>query len=518
LSKIQVNRNATRVFVQTSAIVSAPLIFGVLFAAGLTLIAVTPIPAMTDYLNHLARMYLIFADRAGHASPYYEVRWAFYPNLAMDLFAPWLAQWLGVELASRLFVLLAQFLVVSGVVAIEVAVKKRFDYAGFVALLFFCSFPFAWGFVNFYFGFGVALLGIASWIALREKSAILRFAFHLAFFAVLLISHLLALGIYGFALGLHEIWRALRNRPSFGLFLRDGLVLATPAVIGAAVFVAKSGSVGQDINIWGFTSKFGWPLLAIDGYNVALSAVCLVISAMMIWRLKRENSLRFESSGVWQAWGFLALYLLIPQTLQRTAFVDVRIVVAAALIVPCFVSIRFPDERWRRNASLLVLTMIVANLAVMATVWNSYRADYRDIIASFSRLPKAPKILVAASGSESIFEMDDLLPMYHAPVLATYYNDALVSTTMAVKGKQPLSSRPDFERLNVHDDPPASISDLQAAAKGPESQIYEAYLRHWTRDFDFIYYIGRPIPNPMPELLQEMESRRRFTVYQIRKP
>src|ERR1700752_2640348 len=72
------------------------------------------IPAMADYLNHLARMYLI-ANPA--SNPYYEVSCAFYPNLAMDLIVPKIARVMSVENAARAFFLLSQILVVAGAVA-----------------------------------------------------------------------------------------------------------------------------------------------------------------------------------------------------------------------------------------------------------------------------------------------------------------------------------------------------------------------------------------------------------------
>ncbi|HUO54034.1 MAG TPA: hypothetical protein VMU18_04805, partial [Rhodoblastus sp.] len=252
--------------------------------------------------------------------------------------------------------------------------------------------------------------------------------------------------------------------------------------------------------------------------SVTLSAFCFVVLTITAWRLARANALRTRSSGRWQAWGFLALYLLIPQTVQRTNFVDIRIIVAAALIVPCFFALDLPDARRRRQVAALVLAMIAANLVMMARVWTDYRADYRDIIASFARLPQPTRILVAESGQETIFEALDIAPMVHAPALAAASNDALVSTVMAVKGKQPLVSRPGYERLNVHDNPPASMEDLAAADQGPAETIDDPYLRHWRQDFDYVYYIGAPIPNPLPDLLQEMERQRRYTLYRIRKP
>jgi hypothetical protein len=502
-----------------STAVSAPVLFAVLLVFSLSFIAVTPIPAMSDYPNHLTRMYLLAADAAGQASPFYEVKWKFCPNLAMDLLAPWFAKAVGVELASRLFVCLAQCLVITGAVAIELAVKKRFEVAGFIALLFFCSFPFAWGFVNFQFGLGVALWGIAAWLALREKSLLLRFAVHLAFCFALFASHLLALGIYGFVLGLHECWRAWRLRTTLVRFMGVMLFLAAPASFALAAMLADGASVGGAGNDWDWPHKLQWPLLAINGYNTLLSGLCFSVLTLLVLRLKRAGGLKFESSGAWLAAGLGALYLAIPQVLLSTCLVDVRIVVAAGLILPGFIAVRFPDRVWRRKAALAVLAMIAANLALMAKIWNGYRSDYADIIVSFSRLDDASKILVAKSGEENHFEAQDLTPMYHAPVLAAHYANALVSTTMAVKGKQPLSSRPAFERFNAQDAPPATLKDLRAVvADGAKDDITDSYFRRWTVDFDYVYYVGAPIANPIPGVLEQLESGRRFTLYRIRKP
>src|SRR6186997_3367534 len=76
--------------------------------AALTLVCLSPalmvaIPAMADYPNHLARMYVLTAAGTAQANPFYEVRNALYPNLAMDLLVPPLARVLGVEIAAKAF-------------------------------------------------------------------------------------------------------------------------------------------------------------------------------------------------------------------------------------------------------------------------------------------------------------------------------------------------------------------------------------------------------------------------------
>jgi hypothetical protein len=501
-----------------------PVLFAALFLAVLALTAATPIPALVDYLNHLTRMHLLAAERAGDPSPYYAAAWGFYPNLAMDLIVPPLGRWIEIDTAARLFVVAAQALTISGAVAVEWAVKRRFDFAGFVALLFAYAFPFAWGFVNFQAGLGVALWGVALWIGLRDKPALARLAIHSLFVAALFVAHLFALGLYGFTLGAYELWRFGRSRPPFARLLGVLLLLAAPAAVAGAVLVLSGGSVGQPGTRWDFAFKPLWPVVAANGYNTLLSALIFGLIALTALRLRSVGGLIGVQAGGWMAAAFFLLYLATPQWLFDTAYVDVRVLVAAALILPGFFALRFPDPRWRNRIALATLAMFVVNFAYVATLWTGYRGDYRDMIASFALLDKGAKILVARTDGESPFQDQDIEPMVHAPTLAAHYDRALVSTVMALKGKQPLIPRPGFERLNVQEANGLTLDDLAhlSAGGGPLIETLRAQRRftllsHWSRDFDYLYVIGAPGENPLPALIEPLRAERRFTLYRIRK-
>ncbi len=75
--------------------------------------------------------------------------------------------------------------------------------------------PFAFGFVNFEFALGCALWGIACALVVQERAWPVRLAVHAALMAWLFTAHLFALGIYGFTIGLQELWRGWARRASF---------------------------------------------------------------------------------------------------------------------------------------------------------------------------------------------------------------------------------------------------------------------------------------------------------------
>ena len=60
-------------------------------------------------------------------------------------------------MATKLFLIVSQLLVVTGAIALEWSVKGRHQFAGLAALLTLNAIPFAWGLLNFQFGVGLAL-------------------------------------------------------------------------------------------------------------------------------------------------------------------------------------------------------------------------------------------------------------------------------------------------------------------------------------------------------------------------
>jgi hypothetical protein len=64
------------------------------------------LPPLSDYINHLARMYVI--DAQGHDAyldRFYEIHWQIIPNLMMDMVVPTLARVMNIYLAGQFFLI-----------------------------------------------------------------------------------------------------------------------------------------------------------------------------------------------------------------------------------------------------------------------------------------------------------------------------------------------------------------------------------------------------------------------------
>src|SRR5579872_381120 len=110
---------------------SAPQI-AVLFAAFTLLISIPiwthPLPPLSDYINHLARMQVLATlSKNPVLAGYYEIDWQVIPNLTMDLIVPFLARVMNVYLAGQVFMVGMFALIISGVMALNRALIGRWS-------------------------------------------------------------------------------------------------------------------------------------------------------------------------------------------------------------------------------------------------------------------------------------------------------------------------------------------------------------------------------------------------------
>ena len=495
----------------------AVVVFALLAAASFLPVLLTPIPAMVDYPNHLARMYILSQHGTPDANPYYEVAWALYPNLAMDLLIPQMARLISVENASRLFLLLSQLSIVGGALALERVVKRRVHLAGFAALMFLYCLPFTWGFMNFEFGLGVMLWGIAAYVTVAERAWPARLVVNAVFVTALFAAHFFSLGLYGATLGFYELWRAYHRKVSY----RDAALrlanLAIPVVALFGVMQSTAGSIGSEGTIWLFEFKPLWLFRIMNGYNLTVSAASVLALVASLYFAAKRGFLKLEPAGIWLAIGFGLLYLAIPSTLLGTSFVDLRVIPAAALIIPAFCSLALPSRRWTIAALTIVTGITLANLVIVSGVWLSYRADYAAMIASFHKIDRGSRVLVGSSGKGEDPPFNDLTqyPMYYAPTLAVHYANAFVPNVFTEVGKQPVRARAAVQRLAIPYGGPMPLPVLTAIAAGQTASEIPPFVRTWYRDYDYLYVLGPHVVNPLPNLLEELDSSARFVLYKI---
>ena len=192
---------------------SAPQV-GVLFAAFTLLISIPiwthPLPPLSDYVNHLARMHVIATlAKNPQLARFYEIDWQVIPNLTMDLIVPMLARVMNVYLAGQVFIVGMFALIISGCLALNRVLIGRWSVFPLFAIPLLYNYVFLVGLMNYIFGIGISLWALAGWVALRERAWPARFALSTACVLALFFCHLSALGIYGVGVLSFEICAAV---------------------------------------------------------------------------------------------------------------------------------------------------------------------------------------------------------------------------------------------------------------------------------------------------------------------
>jgi hypothetical protein len=466
------------------------------------------IPAMTDYPNHLTRMYLLAANGTPEENPYYTVAWTFASNLAMDVIVAAMAQLISVAVATKVFLVLSQLLVVGGSVALEIAVKQRHEFAGFVAVMALYCVPFALGFLPFEFGLGLALWGIASWFALEHRPLYFRLVVHSLFTFFIFVSHYVAFGLYGITIGFYELYciRARQFTATQTILILVVLALPTTVLFG---YLSGSGAQTTDIIVaWDAADKLRSILYLFNGYNVVISASHFIILFMLMYFLFRSRSLKLMPQGKWIAVGLLLVFLAVP---FQGVFAEARVLIAAILIMPAFL-LSCPTRPGIRVLLPLVFSIIILfNAGHIAAIWIAYQPEYAGVKSSFLLMKRGAFVLVGLSSGGGL--LDDERPIYHAPVLAAHYIKGFVPSLFTISGQYALQGRPEFKSFNNE---PVPISILEDILTSRGLATVPSHVRCWTVDYDYLYLIGLQMLNPMPSRLTELARGKRFTLYRIK--
>src|SRR5215208_6811977 len=188
-------RQIAVLFVALSAITSIPILL-------------YPWPPLADYINHLSRMHIIATIGSDpDLARFYQVNWQVIPNLMMDLVVPVLEQVMNVFVAGQVYTIATFVLILSGTMALNRRLYGHWSVLPLIAFPLLYNNVFLVGTLNYVFGIGLAIWALAAWIALRERSILLRFGVSALFVLGLFFCQLFSVGLYGLGLLAFELHR-----------------------------------------------------------------------------------------------------------------------------------------------------------------------------------------------------------------------------------------------------------------------------------------------------------------------
>ncbi len=453
------------------------------FALLLVLAAVPPfstvLPPLVDYPNHLARMHLLV--EGGKA--FYAVRWAALPNLAEDLIVPPLVPLVPLETAGKLFLVMIFALMAAGAVWLNRCATGGWQLWPLLAFLLLYNRILLWGFLNYLFGIGVALVGAAAWLALEGRRWWLRVLASSLVALACFLSHIAAFGFYALViLGVEIVpaWGEFRAR-QWTMLGRRIRMAAPQFVLPAVLFLGGPQDVtGETVSYAGVWRKVDLLFSVFDNYNRAFDVTCFVLFLGLLGGLVWKKWLRLDPRLGCACGIVFAAYLLLPSQMSGGSGADRRLPTAVFLLLVAASAPRFPSRRIATAIGVAAAALLIVRMAAIEHVWHAADRVYTADLAGIDLLPRGARLAVAQP--EGLFHVTRI-PEVHLATLAIARRDAFVPTLFAIPGQQPVMLKPAFAALAATAQP-----QLLWAALVTGGAAERARLPVPLGDFDFVAF------------------------------
>ena len=443
-----------------------------LILLGITLIplVLVRIPPLVDYPNHMARMQIL-AD-GGHSHylrQYYEIHWDILPNLAIDVLVPALARLVGIEIAGKVFIALTLCLLSGGVIALHYALHRHWSWWPLVGFLFLFNSILLWGFLNYLFGLGLAILSFAGWVALRHRPYRLTLPLFAGLAVLLFFSHLFALGVYVLLLSGYEFgqwWRhgSSPHRVIESTWLTAGLSLVLPLALLLASPTFRPRSDQLPLALKGMTTlssvtfvPFSTKVEALKGtirtdhrmldrLTVGL-LIAIVIGGLVFRQLSISPSMTIPLTLV----GLAALAM--PTTVGAMSMVEIRTPIVFILLAVAASDWRCAQRRWAMVLALGLMALFLARVGYVSFRWQEADHHYAQFLRALQQLPEGTRLFSAIKlGSTNPVDISETrqpesVPMANLSCWAVVTRAAFVSNIFSAPSQQPIELTPPYRAM-----------------------------------------------------------------------
>lgn len=504
----------------------------VLFAIALVPVFATDVLPLVDYPNHLARMHILGAiEGSPGLQQIYSVVWSAVPNLAMDVAVPGLAKLLGVTRAAQLFVALSMAMLVAGVTFLHYAFHKRLGWAPLAAYLCLYDYSLGYGFINYYFGIGLALIALALW----HRSEAWPFGRRAVVFAALAtglyFSHLIALAAYGIALAGYEAWRLRsgsdRLDPAWLVRRAAPIVLQ---FLPAVVLLLAAALPRQEWDDF----LYRWPMKAqalfapfLLFHQIADYAAFILLMVLALW-LRARGGLHFARPLLFPVAALAVAVLLFPTGLGGSWFNDVRLGTAIWPIALAAITVEGASRRTVRWIAAAAAVLFLVRTADLTQDFAAYGRMYDELrAAAIVAVEPGSRVLPAMQNVDNI---DAVAPTAYrrvfdnAAALLVLDQPVFVPNLFTAKGRQPLAVDAPYSDVAVPYGPPMPEQLLIAGVSGDNAARMQALAgtgtwhrwAGWPSSFDYVVMLDFGAPrNPLPDILAPRWHGSFFTIYAV---
>jgi hypothetical protein len=497
--------------------------------AAATLLIVSPlwlaqVPAMPDYPAHLASFHLIggLANDPVIAQ-YWRIEWGLIPNLASEITVPLLAKLCGYRIATKLFLTAATLFWAVGPALVQRALYGRITVTALVGALFAYNANFMWGFFNYHFASGLALVAFAGWIASAgwpqwRRAVVLTLALLAIYF-----SHVFAAALLLLLVGCYEAQAWLAAKP---LSLKGAIARLWPiaaAMVPVAILFLFFKPAGVDGRV-AFNLLDSWLDrieamldLYFDQTHYALLVALLgaVVAGLRTGRLVLHRRMWLVLAAL------LFLTIFAPEEAMGGWGVDLR-------IPPVFCALFFAsselrlERRWLMATAALLLVVIGFDAAALAGNWRYYDRRYDEFRAADAVIPEGSRIVTVLDGDAIGWASDQ--PYWHMAEFAIIDRKVFTPLLFATKGQHAVRLQPSvapFAAQSARQGSPPDISELEDLSNGlvdgdTDIAFVFPYLMRFQCHYDYAVVIHlNGHRSPVPSMLHLVHAGSFFAIYAI---
>ena len=473
------------------------------------------VPPLIDVPGHMGAAAI---EAAGPDSPlgkYLGWKWVFTLNIGGDVLMKVLGEPLGVLAAGWWSTVIATALFAGGCLATVRVVNPRGGHGAAWALMWVFSFPLLTGFLNYILGTGVSLCAFAAAVALerrpRDRAGLLVVAQPLAMLCHAIDGLLLAVLVAANAFG-REVdalpqgwwrpsrWRSVIATHDWKAAAMRLVVLCWPrlaTVLTIVLWKLFSPAPARSLNTWRWDQKGIWLGITLrdqsfwlDTITTAAAYLLLLVGPLLGGRWNWQRGL----PGLC----VLILYVIIPSDINGSAFVDVRLLPPAMMLLLGLQDWSGARRRVALGAAYVGLVLLGLRTVVTAASFVDYADDYRQQLSALEHIEPGSRILTFVEHS-CLEESWRNTRRDHLASLASVYRQAWVNDNWAVPGLHMVVPRFRPAR-NFAADPSEFVWSRRCAA-GRLRSIDSALRFAPVERVDYVWLIDTGLPrNPDPRL------------------
>jgi hypothetical protein len=473
------------------------------------------VPPLIDVPGHMGAAAI---EAAGPDSPlgkYLGWKWVFTLNIGGDVLMKVLGEPLGVLAAGWWSTVIATALFAGGCLATVRVVNPRGGHGAAWALMWVFSFPLLTGFLNYILGTGVSLCAFAAAVALerrpRDRAGLLVVAQPLAMLCHAIGGLLLAVLVAANAFG-REVdalpqgwwrpsrWRSVLATHDWKAAAMRLVVLCWPllaTVLTIVLWKLFSPAPARSLNTWRWDQKGIWLGITLrdqsfwlDTITTAAAYLLLLVGPLLGGRWNWQRGL----PGLC----VLILYVIIPSDINGSAFVDVRLLPPAMMLLLGLQDWSGARRRVALGVAYVGLVLLGLRTVVTTASFVDYADDYRQQLSALEHIEPGSRILTFVEHS-CLEESWRNTRRDHLASLASVYRQAWVNDNWAVPGLHMVVPRFRPAR-NFAADPSEFVWSRRCAA-GRLRSIDSALRFAPVERVDYVWLIDTGLPrNPDPRL------------------